>query len=580
MRYSWRAYLGAVSTPVKLCFAASVACLILAKAANIAIPILYGILTDWLSRKTGDIPGSLFLVVLAYAGLRVASFSLANFRDLLFLPVAQQIGRKWLQAVLGRVLATRDPSVVAAASGVNAKSIERGFKELEAFCRTIFFSVLPTGLEIIIQTVMIGILFDLTLGAIPLATSIAYTLVTVALARRRYPLIDAANEQDELLVDGLSESLDALEEIRVYRLEPVRARLLDGLVNAYHAARGRSDRVLFMQFTLQGVILAAGYSLTAYLTTLRVLDQTLSMGGFVTVNIYLLQLFIPLSTVGQIYHEAVSSSAALRRVGSLLAELQGPRDPPSPTRPSARPEIAIDRLSYRYAAGEPALRDVSLDIPFGARVGLLGPTGSGKSTLARVLCGLLSAPGDRLRIGGAPMSSLSEEALRETIVLVSQRPVIFRDTVLGNLCPDGRADRAEIGEALRICGIDKWLSRLPHGLETPLDRGGGNISGGQRQQICIARALLRRPRILILDEATSNLDRVTEEALLNVLLRPGGESTRIVISHRASALRNADFLIVLDAGRVAAIGDHAKLLEESRLYRELLGSDRDAEVPA
>src|SRR6185312_2945831 len=148
------------------------------------------------------------------------------------------------------------------------------------------------------------------------------------------------------------------------------------------SARGRSDRVLFMQFTLQGVILAAGYSLTAYLTTLRVLDQTLSMGGFVTVNIYLLQLFIPLSTVGQIYHEAVSSSAALRRVGSLLAELQGPRDPPSPTRPSARPEIAIDRLSYRYAAGDPALRDVSLDIPFGARVGLLGPTGSGKSTLA------------------------------------------------------------------------------------------------------------------------------------------------------------------------------------------------------
>ncbi|MGH7093038.1 MAG: ABC transporter transmembrane domain-containing protein, partial [Stellaceae bacterium] len=451
-------YFGKLSTRAKLCLASSIACLVLGKAANIAIPILYGLLTDWLTRGTRAAGQAILFVVLAYSGLRVASFTLANFRDLLFLPVAQNISREWLRVVIDRILDTAEPGGLTGSNAVSPKLIERGFKELEGFCRTILFSVLPTGLEIVIQTLVIGILFDWALGAIPLISSLAYIVVTIALARRRYPLIDTANRQDEMMVESLAESLDALEEIRLYRLETERSHRLSRLVSAYHAARRQSDRVLFAQFTLQGIILAIGYSLTVYLTTTRVLGHTLSMGGFVTVNIYLLQLFVPLSTVGQIYHEAVSSSAALRRVQATLARLRRPQRPASQPEPLAtRPDIVVTELSYRYETGQQALREISLTIPFGSRVGLVGQTGSGKSTLVRILCGLLSAPGDPVLIGGQPISTIPEDVLHETIVMVSQRPVLFHDTILGNLSlGNPNLDPDSIRDAARTCGIDSW----------------------------------------------------------------------------------------------------------------------------
>ncbi|HVC53353.1 MAG TPA: ABC transporter ATP-binding protein [Stellaceae bacterium] len=567
-------YFRGIATRAKLCLAGSIGCLVLGKAANIAIPILYGLLTDWLTRGTSAVVEPILFVVLAYSGLRMASFTLANFRDLLFLPVAQNISREWLRVVIDHILGASEPGGLTGSNAISPKLIERGFKELEGFCRTILFSVLPTGLEIVIQTVVIGILFDWALGAIPLISSFAYIAVTIALARRRYPLIDKANRQDEMMVESLAESLDALEEIRLYRLETERSHRLGRLVGAYHTARRQSDRVLFAQFTLQGIILAVGYSMTVYLTTMRVLGHTLSMGGFVTVNIYLLQLFVPLSTVGQIYHEAVSSSAALGRVKATLARLRKPQWPARRPEPLAtRPDIVVTELSYRYETGQQALREVSLAIPFGSRVGLVGRTGSGKSTLVRILCGLLSAPGDHVRIGGQPMSSIPENMLHETIVMVSQRPVLFHDTILGNLSlgnPD--LDPDSIRDAARTCGIASWIAQLPEGYDTLVERGGGNLSGGQRQQLCIARALLRRPKILILDEATSNLDRVTEYALLDKLLAPGRGWTVIVISHRTDTLRNTDFLVVLEDGQITAAGAHAALLEQSALYRELLGA--------
>lgn len=569
---SWRT----VSLRAKLYLATSVLCLILAKSANSVIPILYGALTDRLTQLGSPATEAILLIVLAYSGLRIASFTLANFRDLLFLPVAQNISREWLRLVTARVFSASDPGTLTEARGVNSRLIDRGFKELEGFCRTMLFSVLPTGLEIAVQTVVISFVFDLALGIIPLFTSIAYTAVTIVLMRRRYPLLDDANRQDELMVGNLTESLHALEEIRVYRLASVRSRLLDGLVGAYHAARVRSDRILFTQFTLQGIILAVGYSLTVYLTTARVLMHTLSMGGFVAVNIYLLQLFVPLSMVGQVYHEAVSSSAALGRVKALLERLRGP--PRSAVHPRAappieRPDIGVVGLDYRYETGQRALCDIDLEIPFGSRVGVLGRTGSGKSTLVRAICGLLTVPEGRVLIGGEPISQISPDVLHSAVVMVSQRPVVFQDTILENLrLSNTGLSLAEIQEAAQATGIDDWITQLPEGYGTPVEQGGSNLSGGQRQQICITRALLCRPQILILDEATSNLDRVTEELLLAAVLKPGRESTRIIISHRVNTLRNMDMLMLLDQGRLAAIGDHASLLRDSALYRELLGA--------
>jgi ATP-binding cassette subfamily C protein CydCD len=247
----------------------------------------------------------------------------------------------------------------------------------------------------------------------------------------------------------------------------------------------------------------------------------------------------------------------------------GPRLPETPAGGSA---IAFEGVSFRYPGRvAPALSRVSLHVPAGATVALVGSSGAGKTTLANLLLRFWDPDAGTIRLDGVDLRELALDPLRRRIALVAQDTYLFNDTLRANVRlarPD--ADDAAIMQALEQAALGRFVASLPEGLDTKVGERGVQLSGGQRQRVAIARAFLKNAPVLILDEATSHLDAVNEQAVRRALDLLQAERTTIVIAHRLSTVRDADLIVVLDAGRVAETGTHLELLARGGLYAQLV----------
>ena len=298
---------------------------------------------------------------------------------------------------------------------------------------------------------------------------------------------------------------------------------------------------------------------------------TLTVGLLTAFLIYVQQFFRPIQLASQVYTQAQAALAGAERIYEILDEEPEPPDPPDAERlEEVEGRIEFESVTFAYEAGRPVLRDVSFEVEPGQTVALVGPTGAGKTTIANLIPRFYDAAEGSVRVDDRDVREVERRSVRRHIATVLQEPFLFSGTVAENI-GYGRLDatREEIEAAARAVSAHDFIMALPEGYDTPLGTGGGTLSGGQRQIISFARAVLADPRILILDEATSNIDTRTEVLIQEALRTLLGGRTSVVIAHRLSTIRNADVILVIESGRVAERGTHASLLSTGGLYADL-----------
>jgi ATP-binding cassette, subfamily B, multidrug efflux pump len=302
-----------------------------------------------------------------------------------------------------------------------------------------------------------------------------------------------------------------------------------------------------------------------------VLTGTLTVGLLTAFLIYVQQFFRPILLASQVYTQGQAALAGAERIYNILDEEPEPPDPPGARKlGEIEGRIQFEDVTFAYDPGRSVLHNVSFHIEPGQTVALVGPTGAGKTTIANLIPRFYDATGGSVRVDGLDVREVERRSLRRRIASVLQEPFLFSGTVAENI-RYGRLDatQEEIEAAARAVSAHHFITALPHGYDTQLGTGGGTLSGGQRQLVSFARAVLADPRILILDEATSNIDTRTEALIQTAMRTPLRGRTSVVIAHRLSTIRNADVILVVESGRVVERGTHASLLSSDGLYADL-----------
>jgi ATP-binding cassette subfamily B protein/subfamily B ATP-binding cassette protein MsbA len=309
---------------------------------------------------------------------------------------------------------------------------------------------------------------------------------------------------------------------------------------------------------------------------------SISVGVLTAFLIYVQQFFRPVQLASQFYTQAQSALAGAERIYNILDEEPEPADPPE-ARKVGRIEgrVTFENVTFAYEPGRPVLRDVDFEIAPGQTVALVGPTGAGKTTIASLIPRFYDATKGAVSIDGRDVRAYARKDLRENIGIVLQESFLFSGTIADNI-GYGRlgASRDEIEAAARTLDAHGFISELPDGYDTVLGEGGGSLSQGQRQLLSFARAVLTDPRILILDEATSNIDTRTEKVIQNALATLLKGRTSVVIAHRLSTIRNADLILAVQDGRVVERGTHEELLARGGLYADLYRRQFREPVPS
>lgn len=305
----------------------------------------------------------------------------------------------------------------------------------------------------------------------------------------------------------------------------------------------------------------------------------LQVGKLTSFITYVTQILMSLMMVSMIFMMLSRSVASARRILEVLEEVPDINDNAcDPQAQVADGSVVFDHVNFSYDGKEDdlVLTDVNLTIPSGSTVGILGGTGSAKTTLVQLIPRLYDVTSGRVLVGGRDVRDYSLEHLRNTVAMVLQQNTLFSGTIRENLLwGDESASDEEIWAACQAACADEFISRMPQGLETDLGQGGVNVSGGQKQRLCIARAILKKPKVLILDDSTSAVDTATDAKIRRAFREDLSGTTKIIIAQRVSSISDADQIIVLDDGHVAAHGTHEELLESCDIYREVYQSQQE-----
>ena len=306
-----------------------------------------------------------------------------------------------------------------------------------------------------------------------------------------------------------------------------------------------------------------------------IVDGSLSAGDLTSLFSYIMSLLMSLMMLSMVVVMISMSMASIRRIEEVLDEVPDLHDPEDPVMevPDGRIDFNHVDFSYKHGSGKNALTDIDLHIAAGETIGVIGGTGSGKSSLVNLICRLYDVDEGSVCVGGLDVRSYDMEALRDQVSVVLQKNTLFSGTILENLrWGDPDATREECIEACKAACADEFIDRMPDGYDTRIERGGANVSGGQKQRLCIARALLKKPKVLILDDSTSAVDTATDAKIRAAFAEKIPGTTKIIIAQRISSVESADRILVLDEGRIDGFDTHENLLKTNAIYQEIYGS--------
>jgi ATP-binding cassette subfamily B protein len=559
--------------------------LVLAKVANVLVPIAYARAVDALTPQGGVALGVAAVpvaLVLAYGLLRVASSAFGELRDAVFVKVQARASRRIALEVFRHMHALSLRYHLDRQTGGLSRVIERGTRGITFVLDFMLFTIIPTLIEIMVVTVILWGMFSFSFAAVTLGTIGVYIAFTLMFTDWRLRFRREMNATDQEANTKAIDSLLNYETVKYFNNEAHEERRYDASLARYERAYTRSETTLNLLNMGQAVIIAVGLTVVMLMAARGVARGQMTVGDFVLVNTYLIQLYLPLNFLGFVYREMKQSLTDMEAMFHLLREEREVADAPgAPDLAPGPGELAFEDVRFGYRPDRVILKGVSFRVPPGRTLAIVGPTGAGKSTISRLLFRFYDATGGRILVDGQEIRSVTQASLRAAIGVVPQDTVLFNDTIRYNIAY-GRpgATEEEIVEAAKLAQVHDFVMRLPDGYRTMVGERGLKLSGGEKQRVAIARTILKNPRILILDEATSALDTRTEQEIQAALRQVSADRTTLVIAHRLSTVVEADEIIVLQDGRIAERGSHAALIARDGLYAEMWRRQSEAVAAA
>ncbi|MCG3266457.1 ABC transporter ATP-binding protein/permease [Yoonia sp. I 8.24] len=566
-------YLWPQSEPwVKRRVVLALAILFTAKLIAVTTPLFYKQAVDALA-PDGASPAA-FLgfgavgLTLSYGIARLMTVGFQQLRDVVFTPVGQRALRQLALETFTHIHRLSMRYHIMRKTGGLSRVIERGVKGVEFLLRFLLFSIGPLILELLMIATVLFFLFDVWYLAVVFVTISLYILFTFKVTEWRVKIRKIMNEQD---TDANQKAIDSLlnfETVKYFGAEKWEANRYDAAMAEYQKAAIRTNYSLaFLNFG-QSVLITSGLVAVMVMAAMGVQNGSLTVGDFVMVNAYMIQITMPLNFLGTVYREIRQALIDMGDMFDLLEQPAEVQDKPNAAALDVTGgQVTLQDVAFGYDAARPILKGINLTVEPGQTVAIVGSSGSGKSTIGRLLFRFYDVNGGAMKIDGQDLRDVTQESLHAQIGVVPQDTVLFNDTIHYNIAygrPGARED--EIIAAAKAAKIHDFVISLPDGYQTSVGERGLKLSGGEKQRVGIARTLLKNPPILLLDEATSALDTQTEMEIQAELKAMGQGRTVITIAHRLSTIADADQIVVLENGIIVEQGKHDELLAKAGRY--------------
>lgn len=413
------------------------------------------------------------------------------------------------------------------------------------------------------------------LSSIYLIAVLVLGVILFFLIRRATAYFKQAFPKYDDLNASVQENVSAIRVVKAYvREEEETKKFKKGSQNIYNIfVRAEKNVILnapLMQFTVYSCIL-----LISWFGAKMIVADNLTTGELMSLLTYCMNILMSLMMLSMVFVMISMSTAGIERVYEVLSEESDIKNPENPVYEIPDGSIVFDNVefSYKKEGGEPVLKDINLDIKSGETIGIIGGTGSAKTSLVNLVSRLYDVTEGEIRVGGRNVKEYDLETLRNQVAVVLQSNVLFTGSILDNLRWGNKdATEEECIEACRLACADEFIERFPRKYETHIEQGGNNVSGGQKQRLCIARALLKKPKVLILDDSTSAVDTATDAKIRRAFREEIPDTTKLIIAQRISSVQDADRILVLDEGRINGFGTHEELLASNEIYREVYES--------
>ena len=546
-------------------------CLIASKVAMVGVPVVLKDLVDALQATPAKVVVLPVSLLMAYGALRLASSVFNELRDTVFARVRYHAMRKMSVRVLEHLHQLSLRFHLERKTGAISRDLERGTASVSTLMNFMVFSIIPIAVEFGLVAFMLLKNYAPIFALVTFITVAVYVYFTIKITEWR---MDHRHEMNRLDSQSSNQAVDSLinyETVKYFNNEELELKRYDQTLADWESVAVRSQTSMSLLNFGQASIITMGITVIMFLAANSVVQGSISIGDLVMVNAFMLQLFLPLDTLGIIYRQMKYTLADMDMVFRLLETPQEVKDSPAAKDLVVKQaNISFEQVAFAYQNERPILRDVSFKIAAGHKVAIVGHSGAGKSTISRLLYRFYDITSGRILIDGQDISQVTQSSLRKTIGIVPQDTVLFNDTIRYNLQYGNlQASQTELEQAADMAHIRHFIESLPDGWDTLVGERGLKLSGGEKQRVAIARAILKQPPILIFDEATSSLDSATEQAIQQTLREVAGQHTTLMIAHRLSTIVDADQILVMDKGQVVEQGTHTELLAHDGIYKHM-----------
>ena len=558
----------------------AVICLLLAKAANIGTPPILGYAVDSLTELSEGINIYMLIplaLIISYGIARIAALGFGELRNAIFSKVAQNAITQLTLNTFKHLHSLSLQFHLGRQTGALSKFIDRGTKGVNFLLTYVLFNVIPTIIEIFLVAGILAFVYGGKYALITLITISLYIVVTFTVTQWRLQFRRRMNAADNAVSTKLIDSLLNFETVKYFNNEKHEYERLNESLKEYEKESVNNQYSLSYLNIAQTVVIMVGITIMLVMSAYDIRAGHLSIGGFVVINAYMLQLYQPLNFFGTVYREIRQSLTDMENLFTLWEEKPNLTDSDQSVSQTKQASIRFENVSFDYDERRTIIENISFEVPNGKKVALVGPTGAGKSTISRLLFRFYDPKQGAIFINNENIKDISQSSLRKMIGVVPQDTVLFNDTIYYNISyGNPKASEEQIYEAARSADIHNFVMGLPDGYQTLVGERGLKLSGGEKQRVAIARAILKNPSIFFFDEATSALDSTTEKEIQKNLQDISQNRTTLVIAHRLSTAADADEILVLEQGKITERGTHDQLLTLQGKYAEMWNKQKTA----